>query len=139
MTDSPASTAAPKNTGDGAAPRGSAAPAETFRILEGDCWAYFAFDIGYGIDLNAAQTILTATAAPPTEEARRAGIPHQRRAPQYLQFQPAPLKLDQPTAEPAKLDLAGFRALSRLECTLYDFGAISVAYRIPLIDSAEGV
>lgn len=115
--------------------------AESLRILEGDCWAFFAFDVGYGIDLNAAEKLLAATSGM-TEEMRRKGITHQRRAPHYLQFKPAPLRVDQPAAVPSSLELAGFRPAPRVECTLYDFGAVSVAYRIPLANHgspAEGV
>ena len=114
----------------------AAQAAESLRILDGDCWAFFAFDVGYGIDLNAAENVLAATSEM-TEETRRKGIAHQRRAPHYLQFKPAPLKIDQPAAGPTTLDLAGFRAAPRVECTLYDFGAISVAYRIPLTNHAD--
>lgn len=115
------------------------AAAEGLRLHEGNCWVFFAFDVGYSIDLDAAQRALTAAPAADREEARRTGIPHRRRAPTYLQFQPAPLRIDQPASESTSYDFGGFRVAPRVECTLYDFGAVSVAYRIPFETSTAGL
>ncbi len=117
----------------------SAAAAEGLRLHEGNCRVFFAFDVGYSIDLDAAQRTLAATPAKTTEEARRTGIPHRRRAPTYLQFRPAPLQIDQPATDLTTCEFAGFRVAPRVECTLYDFGAVSVAYRIPLEGNATGL
>jgi hypothetical protein len=115
------------------------AQTDTLRIHEGNCWLFFAFDVGHGIDLDAAQKAFAVAPASGGEETRRTGISHKRRAPTYLQFHPAPLLIDQPLARGSALDLAGFRFAPRVECTLYDFGAVSVAYRIPLDGGDAGL
>ncbi|HKQ49115.1 MAG TPA: hypothetical protein VJZ71_13675 [Phycisphaerae bacterium] len=117
----------------------STAPTGGLRIHEGHCWLFFAFDVGHGIDLDAAQKTFADAPGAAGEETRRTGISHRRRAPTYLQFHPAPLRIDQPAGESASLDFAGFRFAPRVECTLYDFGAVSVAYRIPLEGGDAGL
>ncbi|MCC6672850.1 MAG: hypothetical protein IT458_17435 [Planctomycetes bacterium] len=94
----------------------------TLRIEEGTCWVLVAYDLGYGIDLEAAQQKFA-------REAERERILHQRRSPSYLQFRPPPLRIDQ---EAEALEVAGFATDTRVESTLYDFGAVSVGYRIPI-------
>lgn len=111
----------------------------SLRIVEGDCWAFFAFDAGHGIQLDKAQAALQAAPADGDEESRRSAISHRRRAPRHLQFRPAPLQVDQSLGEIAALEFAGMRLAPRVECTLYDFGAISVAYRIPIDAGAGGM
>lgn len=100
------------------------------RIIEGDCWAFFAFDAAYAIDLDAAHASLTA--ATRDERARREDIPRRRGLPTSLQFRPVPLRVEQPVGPIEATPIAGLRLAPRAICTLYDFGAISVAYRIPL-------
>lgn len=92
-----------------------------------------AYDVGMGIDLDAAQRVLSGMVK--REELSH----HQRRGPAYLQFSPPPLRVDQPgppvslggpsaSAEPA----TPRQTVGPVELTLFDFGAISVAYQIPL-------
>ncbi|HLQ36248.1 MAG TPA: hypothetical protein VK348_00500, partial [Planctomycetota bacterium] len=92
------------------------------RIDDGAACAWFAYDIGQQIDLDRAQQRFAASAA-------RERIRHERRAPAHLQFHPAPLRLDQQS--PA-IALGQFATDLHVESTLYDFGAVSIAYRIPL-------
>ena len=125
-------------SGSPVAVTGVARPAHGLRIFEGDCWAFFAFDAGYAIDLDAAQKILASAPARAGEAARREEIPRTRRSPSYLQFRPAPLRIEQPAPEIVGLDLAGFSPQARALVTLYDFGAVSVAYLIPLDGGTEG-
>jgi hypothetical protein len=129
---------------------GPADPAQALRIHEGDCWAFFAFDVGYAIDLDAAETSLAAehadTASPPSSPRsprppQRDQLPHapgRRRAPASMQFRPAPLRVDQPAPDPAGIPLGGFAPAGHVECTLFDFGGVSVAYRIPLDGRGKG-
>jgi hypothetical protein len=115
-------------------------PAEPLRALhihDGDCWAFFAFDVGHAINLDAAQRLLTpAHLADTLESARREEIPRShsthRRAPSSFQFRPTPLRVDQSDAALPALDLGGFHPSHVVECTLFEFGCLSVAYRIPL-------
>lgn len=129
---------------------GSALPAHAVRILDGDCWAFFAFDVGHAIDLDAAQRLLDATptaapvAAQKLENARRQELPHghvagRRRAPASFQFHPPPLRIDQAAPEVGSLNVGGFSLHPGVECTLFEFGAISVAYRFPIRGGAEGL
>lgn len=111
----------------------------SLRIHEGDCWAFFAFDAGHGIQLDKAQAALRAAPAARDEEARRSAISHRRHAPRHLQFRPAPLQVVQSLGEIATQQIASLSLAPRVECTLYDFGAISVAYRIPIDGGAGGM
>ena len=51
---------------------GPASPAPVLRIHEGDCWAFFAFDVGHAIDLDGAQNLLAQTVEQPSAERRSA-------------------------------------------------------------------
>lgn len=117
----------------------AATPAQPLRIHDGDCWAFFAFDVGYAIDLDAAERLLAAERG---VAVCREEIPHgsaRRRAPASARFQPAPLRVDQPAPEAAAMDLGGFAPAPTVEVTLFDFGAVSVAYRIPLAGGESGM
>lgn len=143
-----------------ATPSGPAAGASALRrdsaqdlhILDGDCWAFFAFDIGQAIDLDVAQRLLAELGGPEAERVRagavsacREQISHgpdgaakgmgRRRVPASFQFRPAPLRIDQAAhshPELAGVELPGFQLAPTVEVTLFDFGALSVAYRFPL-------
>jgi hypothetical protein len=92
------------------------------KIEDGSAQIWFAYDIGQQIDLDRAQKRCAA-------HAERELIKHERRAPAYLQFRPAPLRIDEPATAIA---LGRFATDGRVEATLFDFGAVSIAYRIPL-------
>jgi hypothetical protein len=92
------------------------------QIEDGAALVWFAYDLGQQIDLDRAQQLFTSGA-------EREQIRHQRRAPAYLQFHPAPLRLDEPALPIA---VGAFATDSLVECTLFDFGAVSIAYRIPI-------
>jgi len=137
---------------DGAAPAASAPIAPALSIVDGDVWAFYAFDIGHEVDIDHAQRIVestgrdreaprAATAGDGDERTSREEIRHRRRSASAPQFQPAPLRVDQPivatgsTRAAAALQttlVGGFSLAPRVECTIYDFGAISVAYRVPI-------
>ena len=91
-------------------------------IVDGAAHVWFAYDLGHQIDLDRAQQRIASGS-------ERERIRHEHRAPAYLQFQPAPLKVDEPGQS---FTIASLRTDARVESTLYDFGAISIAYRIPL-------
>jgi hypothetical protein len=87
----------------------------------GTCHLLFAYDVGWSIDLSAAEKRISAFK-------ERSSIKHKPRAPQYLQFQPPPLRVRQ---EAAPLAVGGRETDGAVELMLYDFGALSVSYRIP--------
>lgn len=97
-------------------------PHPTLTIRAGVCHALFAYDIGFAIDLQAAARLITETTEPGT-------IRHDRRTPVAMEFRPAPLRVIQ--SRPP-ISIAGFASAERVECILYDFGAVSVAYAFPL-------
>lgn len=94
----------------------------TLSVGKGTCYALFAYDIGLSIDLNEADRRIAAY----TE---RGGIKPKRRAPNYFEFRPAPLRV---TQEAAPLSLGSYTSSPSVELMLYDFGALSVSYRIPI-------
>lgn len=102
--------------------------APSLTIRDGVALALFVYDAGLAIDLDSAQSLVSARAA----ETARESIKHPigtRRTPEYFEFRAPPLRIDLP-AEPIPIGPAMTEA--RIECTLYDFGAVSVVYRIPL-------
>jgi hypothetical protein len=96
-------------------------------IRRGTCFALFAYDIGFAIDLNEAQRRIT-------EFTQRDTLKHRRRAPQYFQYQPPPVRFTQPAESVAVGDL---RTNPAAELILYDFGAVSVIYSIPIVGTLE--
>jgi len=94
-------------------------------IAKGTCFPMFAFEVAQSIDLDAAERRLLATV-------ERQTIKYKRRAPASFEYRPAPLHVTR-GGEP--LDVSGRRTLPGVEVVLYDFGALSVSYAIPLTGS----
>lgn len=82
----------------------------------------FAYEAAQAIDLDAAERRLLAG----TE---RQTIKQKRRAPASFEYRPAPLRVTR-GGEPQALN--GHRTTAGVEVVLYDFGAVSVSYAIPL-------
>jgi hypothetical protein len=91
-------------------------------IERGTCYATYVYDVGYSIDLN----LVERRGAQGTE---RETIKHKRKAPRYFEYQPAPLRINEPVDPIA---LGQFRTGAVADCVLYDFGAISVTYEIDI-------
>lgn len=96
-------------------------PAE-FRVDRGTCFALFAYDIARSVDLDQAERRITAI----TERSR---IKRNRRAPAYFDYTPAPLRI---SAEIEPITIGQHRTGSIVDLLLYDFGAVSVSYRLPI-------
>jgi hypothetical protein len=95
-------------------------------ILSGVCYVLFAYDIGLAVNLEEAARRVTDATEPET-------IRHKRRVPEHFEYRPAPLRViltDGAGAAPPSI--AGFTASGRVECVIYDFGAASVTYAIPI-------
>ena len=90
-------------------------------IAKGSCFALFAFEVGLSIDLDACERLIPAMG--------RQTLRHSRRAPQYFQYHPAPLRMSQAT-EPVAV--GRFVTRPQVEIVLYDFGAILVAFSLPI-------
>jgi hypothetical protein len=92
------------------------------RIDSGTCHALYAYDIGASIDLDRLRRLLSAG----LQDSR---LRHNRRAPKYFDYRPAPLLITQDVQPPA---LQGFATSRGVEVQVYDFGAVSLTYRIPV-------
>src|SRR5947208_972509 len=101
-----------------ALPEAHAEPA----VQVGVCYALFAYDAGLAINLDESERRITALT-------QRAAIRHKRRAPRYFEYRPAPLRV---TQEREVLAVGAFRTAPSVDAVLYDFGAVSVTYQIPL-------
>src|SRR5205809_1197267 len=102
-----------------ALPEAHAEPA----VQVGVCYALFAYDAGLAINLDESERRITALT-------QRAAIRHKRRAPRYFEYRPAPLRV---TQEREVLAVGAFRTAPSVDAVLYDFGAVSVTYQIPLV------
>ncbi|MBX3353758.1 MAG: hypothetical protein KF684_12565 [Phycisphaeraceae bacterium] len=97
-------------------------PASTPTRVRGDAFVMFAYDLGLTIDLDRATALLA-------DATRRKAVRHRRRAPSWFEYEPTPLRV---TREAAPIGVGSLRTEPAVECTLYDFGAVSVLYRIPV-------
>jgi hypothetical protein len=89
----------------------------------------FAYDIGYAVDLERATRLVT-------EVTERESIRHKRRTPKYFEYRPAPLRVIQ-SGEP--VTIAGYATTPRVEAVVWDFGAASVTYSIPIGGPLSGL
>jgi hypothetical protein len=80
------------------------------RIARGTCHSIFVYDAAFSIDLDEAERRITSVK-------QRETIRHKRRAPRYFEYRPAPLRISQENG---------------VELIVYDFGAVSVIYRMPV-------
>jgi hypothetical protein len=95
-------------------------------ILHGQLIALFAFDIGYEVSLERLASLFSVAPIQP--------LSRKRQTPTHMQYTKSPLVLDLPTGPECELHSSS----CRLQATIYDFGAVSMAYRwaLPLDDSA---
>jgi hypothetical protein len=99
------------------------------KIEKGQCYALFAFDVGMSIDLDACERILS-------EESKRGGLRHRRKAPPYFEYRPLPVRV---TRRVQSFPIAQFRSEPLVEVTLFDFGAAQLSYSVPFSGSLEDV
>src|SRR6185369_2168276 len=98
-------------------------------IGRGVAHVFCAYEVGQLIDLDASERRVTSL----TE---RASFRHKRRAPRYFEYQPPPLRVLRP-AEP--VTVGGYRTDAQVDAVLFDFGAVSVTYTIPLAGLLAGL
>ncbi|MBI4382515.1 MAG: hypothetical protein HY579_00595 [Nitrospinae bacterium] len=92
-------------------------------ILRGWAHVYYAFDVGLAINLDEADRRATA-------QKGRTQIQSRKRVAKYFEFVPAPVRLTQTCAEFEAVP--GFKTLNTADALLFDFGAISVHFKIPI-------
>ena len=97
-------------------------PAVELYIAHGVCDVIFAYDVGLSIDLEACAQHLT-------ESTQRARIDSKHRTPRYFEYRPAPLRMTQETVE---LHFDTYCSSTSVDVVIYDFGAVSITYCIPL-------
>jgi hypothetical protein len=98
-------------------------------IAKGTCYLLFAYDIARAIDLDQAEHHVVAMK-------QREVLKHGRRAPKYLEYQPPPLRI---TQDVAPMAIGDYRSGASVDLVLYDFGAVSVVYTIPLKGPLSGL
>jgi hypothetical protein len=98
-------------------------------IERGTCRVLFIYDIGLSVDLPAAEQLITSLT-------QRERIKRTRRAPQYFAFDPPPLRVPHPGR---RIELSGFASEEEVSLVLYDFGAVSVSYAMPLAGPLSGL
>lgn len=97
-------------------------PSAQNSIQEGEIYLYQAYDVAFQIDLVRAERSLQ-------QGIERPQLAKERRQPQWFGYDPPPVRITQSVAPIA---LAGFESDPAVEITLWDFGAVSVAYRLPI-------
>jgi hypothetical protein len=96
-------------------------------IARGTCHVYVAFLAASRVDLEQAQAVARA------RQTERPRFSRGRRAPAYLDFDPLPLQITLP-CEPIPIGRGHVATGAAAEVTIFDFGALSVDYRIPFAD-----
>ena len=90
-------------------------------VVRGCCHVYYALDIGFAVDLKRSTGLIQ-------EAHERCGFRHHTRSPDYLNLRPAPVRISQ-GVEPIRG--RNFLTENSVTLTIYDFGAVSVEYRVP--------
>ncbi len=98
-------------------------------IEKGTCFVLFAYDIGAFVNLDEADRRVTAMK-------ERARIRYKLRAPAHLEYRPAPLHI---TQETGSIKLWHYSSHPSVELMLYDFGALSVTYKVPIEGPFNGL
>src|SRR5437660_7531813 len=98
-------------------------------IAQGTGYVLFAYDVAHAFDLAGAETRLASAT-------RRETVKQKRRAPAFFEYDPAPLRVTEPADS---LAVGGHVTAPYVEFVLYDFGAVSVSYAIPLQGPLTGL
>jgi hypothetical protein len=104
-----------------------AAPAETATIQppiieRGSCYVSLAYDAARSIDLAEAERRIQQATERPT-------IAHKRRTPRYFEYQPPPVRT---SSAAESFTLGQFVTRASVDLMIYDFGAVSVIYTVPI-------
>ena len=98
-------------------------------IAQGTCYVLFAYDVARAIDLDEAERHVVAMK-------QREVWKHGRRAPKYFEYQPPTLRI---TQDVAPMAIGDYHSGASVDLVLYDFGALSVVYAIPLGGPLSGL
>jgi hypothetical protein len=100
-------------------------------ISKGSCTVLFAYDLGFGISLERAEQLLARHVDGSTQ---RGYLRHARKSPRSFEYRPAPLRVMRTSRG---VQVGEVRSDLAVSLTMYDFGAVSVAYTFPLTGSLE--
>lgn len=98
-------------------------PRVSLEIVKGQVRAFFAFDIGYEVSLETVSQLLDSNPKQP--------LSRKKRTPNYLQYTHAPHVLAL-----GETHICG-NWVAEMEATIFDFGAVSIAYRWDLTTTGE--
>lgn len=101
-------------------------PRQPVRI-SGNALAFFGFDIGFQVDLDAAEPLVR-------EATRRRVVRARRPAPIWFDYSPPPLRL---LVEGDPVAVGNAQTEPAAEILIYDFGAALLTYRMPLPEHLE--
>jgi hypothetical protein len=104
-------------------------PDEVLRIERGRCHVIFTYDTARSIDLEKAETRIHETS-------ERQTISHKRRTPSYFEYKPPPLRV---SFQSAPFQIEPFRTGPNVDLILYDFGAVTAVYWVPIDGSFENL
>ena len=91
-------------------------------IQKGTCYVIFAYDAARSINLAEADRRIH-------EITERPSIGQKRRTPSYFEYQPPPVRLSQ---DAETLGIGKFSTRPLVDLMIYDFGAVTVSYSIPI-------
>lgn len=103
-------------------PQTSADTLSNRNIRRGVCHVLLAYDVGLSIRLDEAERQIAAVS-------QRATVRRKRKTPTYFEYRPAPLRY---TISIDSIDLGPWRTEAAVDLVVYDFGAVSATYRLPL-------
>jgi hypothetical protein len=98
----------------------AASAAPNSALLTGTLHIHVAFDVGGEVYLERARQLVPAESQ---------SLPRRPRTPSSIAYRPAPLRLQLPAARLPLVELGEVDVT--MEATLFDFGAVSVALRVP--------
>src|SRR5262245_2284090 len=88
------------------------------RIVQGQVVALFAFDVGYEVSLERLSAMLATTPVQP--------LSRKKQTPTYMQYTKPPQILS------LGIVTGHFAVAGSVQATIFDFGAVSLAYRWPI-------
>jgi hypothetical protein len=97
-------------------------PIQSPVIQNGLCLVSFSYDAARSIDLEGAERRIHQATERPT-------IAHKRRTPSYFEYQPPPLRT---TRDSRSFAVGKFTTRPTVDLMIYDFGAVSVIYTLPI-------
>ncbi len=105
------------------------APAPPALSIRGYTLALFAFDIGFQVDLDRAESLVQ-------DSTRQRVVRARRPAPVWFDYSPPPLRL---VVEGTPIEVGSVRTEPTIELLVYDFGAALLTYRMGLPDALDGL